>query len=523
VEGNCREIARWFTRRRAKRRVQQVRSAGSVYGRTPKCGLALVDDLWRHARSGCALSRAGRRYSSRRNPRGVFRSETGRCLRSRAWHRPVRRRWHILAGSDRADSRDRRNTKPGLGLRMAGRGVPGPVPRTDKRVLFERLINAGVTNSEACRAVGVNRKTGTRWRLGRSVPLPDGRFREYAAVINYRPTVVSARYLSVDERVRIADLRNAGLTIAVIAQDLGRSPSTISRELRRNRQVDGAYRPHGAQQLATQRRRRPGRRRLGRDPVLRATVQNMLKKKWSPEQISHELRVLFPTEQGKWLTPESLYQAIYHAVLVRDRSALRSGRTRRRPHRRPDTRRPTGNRRSIDERPAAAADRSQPGNWEGDLIVGSNNRSAIGTLVERRSRFTILLHLSGKSAEAVTAALIDVFTALPPELRQTLTWDQGTELFGHAQVTAATGVPVFFCAKASPWQRPSNENANGLLRQYFPKGTDLRVHTAEHLAFVAAEINDRPRKTLGWSKPASLFVIPEAVPDVGSKDVVLQR
>jgi IS30 family transposase len=161
----------------------------------------------------------------------------------------------------------------------------------------------------------------------------------------------------------------------------------------------------------------------------------------------------------------------------------------------------------IDERPADVADRSVPGHWEGDLIMGAANKSAIGTLVERTSRFTILLHLPGgrHGAEQVRDALVDAFAELPPRLRRSLTWDQGKEMAQHADIATALGMPVFFCQKASPWQRPTNENTNGLLRDYFPKGTDLRVHTPEQIAEVAAELNERPRKTLGWATPAALL------------------
>jgi transposase, IS30 family len=187
---------------------------------------------------------------------------------------------------------------------------------------------------------------------------------------------------------------------------------------------------------------------------------------------------------------------------------LRTRRRRRRPRRRPGERRPNGitAMTMIGQRPAEAAARTQRGHWEGDLITGASNRSAIGTLVDRASRFTILLHLPGRhTAEAVRDALIAAMSSLPPQLRQSLTWDQGKEMALHQEVTAALGMPVFFCDKASPWQRPSNENTNGLLRQYFPKGSDLRAHGPDDLTAVAAELNARPRKTLGWDAPAVLL------------------
>ena len=254
---------------------------------------------------------------------------------------------------------------------MVGRGVPGSAPLTQQRREFERLIAAGVGNAEACRRVGVNRRTGTRWRFGRVVRLADGRALDYPPVINNTVTVLSDRYLSSDERIRIADLRAAGRTIAEISADLRRSPSTVSRELRRNVGLDGRYRPHHADRVAAARRRRPGRRRLERDAQLRAVVQQLIGQKWSPEQVSRELRRRYPEQPVRWLTPESIYQAVYHAVLTRDRAALRTGRTRRRPHRRPDQRRPTGPRKSIRERPPAAAARSEAGHWESQCCLSS--------------------------------------------------------------------------------------------------------------------------------------------------------
>jgi transposase, IS30 family len=229
-----------------------------------------------------------------------------------------------------------------------------------------------------------------------------------------------------------------------------------------------------------------------------------------PEQICHALRQEFPAEPARHLVPETVYQAIYRpdrGGLRRDLpSLLRTGRRRRKPHRRPNDRRPGGlvAMAMIDQRPAEAGDRRVPGHWEGDLIVGAHNRSAIGTLVERSSRFVVLLHLPGDrhGAEVVRDAVIDAFALLPAGLKRSLAWDQGKEMALHAEITQAAGLPVFFCEPASPWQRPSNENTNGLLRQYFPKSTDLRAHTADQLAAVAAELNARPRKTLDWATPA---------------------
>jgi IS30 family transposase len=333
-------------------------------------------------------------------------------------------------------------------------------------------------------------------------------------VINAGRREVSPRFLSEDERVQIADLRRAGLGVRGIAGQLGRSPSTVSRELRRNCEpASGQYRPFAAQRLAAERRARPGRGKLNCDPVLCQFVAGRLAKRWSPEQVSRALRAEFPADPGRHLVHETIYQAIYRRELGglrRDLSAvLRTGRRRRKPRRRPDARRAgvlTGM-TMISQRPAAAADRSQAGHWEGDLITGALNRSAIATLVDRASRFTILVHLPGRrhTAETVRDALVQAMAILPAQLRRSLTWDQGKEMALHAEITQALGMPVFFCDPHSPWQRPTNENTNGLLRQYFPKGSDLRVHGPDRLAAVAAELNDRPRKTLGWTTPAALL------------------
>jgi IS30 family transposase len=317
--------------------------------------------------------------------------------------------------------------------------------------------------------------------------------------------------MSEDERVRIADLRKAGAGVRAIAEKTGRSPSAISRELRRNRDPDsGQYRPFTAHKLAVQRRARPRPGKIAADEVLRYFVQERLEKRWSPEQICQALRREFPDDAARHVVHETIYQAVYRPELgglPRELPArvLRTRRRRRRPHRRPGERRANGiiAMTMLDQRPAEAAGRSQAGHWEGDLITGASNRSAIGTVVDRASRFTILLHLPGRhTAEAVRDALLAAMSQLPPPLRRSLTWDQGKELALHAEISAALSMPVYFCDKASPWQRPSNENTNGLLRQYFPKGSDLRAHSQQDLVAVAAELNARPRKTLGWDTPA---------------------
>ena len=393
-------------------------------------------------------------------------------------------------------------------------GRPGPAPQTAKREQFARLIARGVSNSEACRIVGINRRTGKRWRHGRTITSSSGRRVHYLPVIGARKRAISPRYLSEEERVHIADLRHAGLGVRAIAAKLQRSPSTVSRELRRNRDPDSEqYRPFTAQRLAAERRARPGRGKLIGDPVLRQFVQERLEKRWSPQQICQELRRAFPDDPGRHVVHETIYQTVYRPELGGLRrdlpKVLRTGRRRRKPRRRPDARR-AGSLTAmtmIDQRPAEATARAVPGHWEGDLITGAANRSAIGTLVDRASRFTILLHLPGglHTAEAVRDALVRAMAALPAQLRRSLTWDQGKEMALHAEIAGVLGMPVFFCDPHSPWQRPTNENTNGLLRQYFPKGSDLRIHGPVDLAAVAAELNDRPRKTLGWDTPAALL------------------
>jgi transposase, IS30 family len=390
-------------------------------------------------------------------------------------------------------------------------GRPGVAPQTAKREWFARLIAQGISNVEACRIVGVNPRTGKRWRHGRTITTPGGRRLHYPPVTSEPKAEISPRYLSEDERVRIGDLDRRGRTVRAIAAELGRSPATVSRELRRNLDPGSAqYRPFTAQRLAARRRARPGRGKLLRDPVLRQFVQQRLGKRWSPEQIGAALRGEFPDDPGRHLVHETIYQAIYRPELGGLRRdlprVLRTGRRRRKPHRDPQARRPGRlvDMTMIDQRPAEVEDRTVTGHWEGDLITGAANRSAIGTLVERVSRFTILLHLpSGRhTAEDVRDALVQAMGQLPPELRRSLTWDQGSELALHADIAQTLGMPVFFCEPHSPWQQPSNENTNGLLRQYFPKGTDLRVHDSEQLAAVALELNERPRKTLAWGTPA---------------------
>ena len=295
-----------------------------------------------------------------------------------------------------------------------------------------------------------------------------------------------------------------------IAEQLGRAPSTISREIRRNSDPDGRYRPHQAEQAARRRACKPRKRRVAVDGVLAEVVQRLLAKRWSPEQVAHELRVLFAGQPSRWLCKETIYQAIYDTAVSLTRPARR--RRRRRRLQGLQRRGRLTAMRMIDERPVEVEDRLQAGHWEGDLIMGAGNRSAIGTLVERTTRYLVLLPFSDGIAttDGVRQAITDALESVPAGLRRTLTWDQGKELAQHQQITVATGTDVFFCDPHSPWQRGSNENMNGLLRDYFPKGTDLSVHTVEDVVRIAAEVNDRPRKTLDWQRPAELFAAASA-------------
>lgn len=297
--------------------------------------------------------------------------------------------------------------------------------------------------------------------------------------------------------------------------ELGRDVSTISRELSRNLDDRQRYRPFAAQLMATARLARPRPRRVEQDLVLAAAVQDKLDVKWSPEQISNTLAEDFPADPSRRLSTESIHQALYAkgTVLQRDPAlCLRSRRSRRRPHRRPGRRRPNaaggpGARPPISDRPTEADDRTVAGHWGGDLITGRSNKSAITTLVERASGALLLVHLPGQHTTEVTVtAMTAAFTALPPGLCRSLTWDRGTEMGDHALLTLATGMPVFFADAHSPWQRGTNENFNGLTRQYLPKSTDLAVHSPQRLLEVQDELNARPRKRYQWATPTARLV-----------------
>jgi transposase, IS30 family len=379
----------------------------------------------------------------------------------------------------------------------------GRRPLLRERAAYFALLAQGMNYSQAARLVGINPRTGKRWR-NRPDPVT-------AAIAPPQP--VRGRYLNQDERIQIADRRREHAGIRQIAAELGRDPSTISRELRRNSNpATGDYRPYAAQRRAEARRPRPKTRRIDANPVLRELIQAGLDQRWSPEQIVRRLRREHPDQPELHVVHETIYQALYvqaRGGLRREiAAALRTGRAMRRPRRQAQQRSPRMATRMvmISERPAEVADRAVPGHWEGDLIIGKDNRSAIGTLVERHTRYTMLVHLpDGRTPDLVRDALITTISRLPQHLRRSLTWDQGSEMHLHHQFTLATDTQVYFCDPHSPWQRGSNENTNGLLRQYFPKSTDLSVHSHDHLDAVAVQLNGRPRKTLDWDTPAERF------------------
>ncbi|WEO23937.1 IS30 family transposase [Streptomyces caniscabiei] len=387
------------------------------------------------------------------------------------------------------------------------RTAQGPVRLRRERAEYSRLVQQGYSNKEACRLVGIDARTGRKWRNGRSA---DRRQKAAPPINAVVPPSGPSRYLREADRIHIADRLREKATVRAIAAELGRSPSTVSREIRRNRHPgNGQYRPHAAQARADARRPRPKPGRIGQNPELRNFIQDHLDLRWSPEQICQALRAQFPQRPEMHVVHETVHQALYvqgRGELRRELArALRTGRTRRKPRRQAQQRQPRFSTPMvmISERPAEAEDRAVPGHWEGDLIIGKDGKSAIGTLLERATRYVMLLHLPGDhSAESVRDALVTTVQTLPSHLRRSLTWDQGSEMGAHGGFTIATGIPVYFCDPASPWQRGSNENTNGLLRQYFPKGTDLSLHTPEHLTAVATELNGRPRKTLDWETPA---------------------
>ena len=445
----------------------------------------------------------------------------------------------------------RRRSDRALRDKLRSPGRPGVARREDRR-RFWALIATGLSSEAAAIGAGVSPPVGSRW------------FREAGGMppstLAPSSKPLSGRYLTFAEREEIALGCAQSVGVREIARRLGRAASTVSRELRRNAATRSGgleYRASTAQWHAERSARRPKRAKLTINAALRTYVQDRLaglvvaqdgtavrgpvvrwkgrrhgprqKRRWgmawSPEQIARRLRRDFPGDETMQISHEAIYQALYvqgRGALRRELTAcLRTGRALRVPRARARGRGKSfiGPEVMISERPVEVADRAVPGHWEGDLILGLQS-SAIGTLVERTTRFTMLLHLppmdghgpgvrvkngpalAGHGAEAVRDAITRTITTLPDQLRRSLTWDQGAELSQHAQLRIDTGVQIYFCDPHSPWQRGTNENTNGLLRQYFPKGTDLSVHGINALAAVATTLNGRPRKTLGWRTPA---------------------
>lgn len=325
-----------------------------------------------------------------------------------------------------------------------------------------------------------------------------------------KPEVPTGRLLSFDEREEIALGLRSGDTFTAIASRLGRDPSTVSREVNRNGGRD-AYRATTAAAATTERATRPKQPKLAVGTRLGDVVRSKLEQEWSPEQITAWLMLEFPDDEAMRVSPETIYVAIYTGTAgmeAKHAACLRTGRKHRRPPRRKRHGKNKHGRNphmvSIRERPVGADDRTEPGHWEGDLIFGSGHRRAIGTLVERMSRYTILIDLvDGFTSDGLADDLFDIFDQLDPALRRSVTWDQGSrsELASHQDFTKRAGVPVYFCDPRSPWQRPTNENTNGLLRQYFPKGETFSGVTGYDLDLAAHRLNTRPRQTLEWLTP----------------------
>jgi IS30 family transposase len=393
---------------------------------------------------------------------------------------------------------------------------PGRRPQSAKRQRFMELRARGWSVLAAAREVGVSRSSGANWSRGHKTYRNGVVVGFVAPLDRLAVRQISSRYLSQDERIEIADLRQSGLSLRAIASRLNRAPSTISRELRRNSVAARGYRPFEAHRRATVRRGRPHRRRVETNDQLSGVVTELLLRRWSPQQISRHLRRRFPDDPSMWLCHESIYQAVYqpNSRFVRPSplaphrcSPLRTGRDHRRAHRHQQRRRPRFQRPmlTIHERPFPSQDRSQAGHWEGDLIIGNHHGAAIGTLVERQTRMVRLVHLPRSDADSLHTALVARMQDLPPGLIRSITWDQGTEMARHLATTDKLGAPVYFCDARSPWQRGTNENTNGLLRDYFPKGVSLTKHSPSHLLAVEGELNHRPRMVLQDRCPADLF------------------
>jgi IS30 family transposase len=374
----------------------------------------------------------------------------------------------------------------------------GPAHRLTcaERLELQRRVRAGETHEGAATALGCSAKSVQRLLVKTGGVKP-------------RSTPQSALRLSLPEREEISRGLLAGDSCRVIARRLGRAPSTVSRDVAEAGHRE-RYRAWRAEETAHRRAHRPKIAKLIAVPRLRRAVERGLRRRWSPQQITARLVLDYPDDLEMRVSHETIYQSLF----VQGRGALRqeltrclrTGRAQRRPLGRATGAGQLQHMVLISERPAEVEDRAVPGHWEGDLILGKRAQSAIGTLVERQTRFVMLVNLSaGRLAEHVKDALADTIRALPDHLRRSLTWDRGKEMGEHVRFTLDTGVQVYFCDPRSPWQRATNENSNGLLRQYFPKGTDLSGYNQGRLDEIAAELNGRPRQTLGWRTPSEAF------------------
>lgn len=365
--------------------------------------------------------------------------------------------------------------------------------------VFWAAVQRGEFITDAAVEAGTYRVQGRRWLNAEGGVRPR------------RGRGLAGRCLTFAEREEIALGRAREESVRAIAARLDRYPSTISRELRRNADRQGTYRGTTAHAAAYGRASRPKPAKLATNLVLRASVEEDLAKKYSPEQIAGRLRRQHPNDPSMHVSHETIYQALYiqsRGALRRElTTCLRTGRALRQPGRTAGQRHNRiPNMVNIAQRPAEAADRAVPGHWEGDLVIGKYNKSAMATLVERTTRYTMLVPLpDGYKPEQVRDALATKIQTLPTVLRRSLTWDQGPEMRDWQDVRMATDIDIYFCDPHAPWQRGTNENTNGLLRQYFPKGTDLSVHSETDLDAVAAELNDRPRKQLDFAKPDELI------------------
>jgi IS30 family transposase len=370
---------------------------------------------------------------------------------------------------------------------------------------FWVALRSGMTPTQAAVAAGVSENAGREWvaQAGYVPRTPIAAGHEPEPEATSRPQA-----MTFVERCRLEDLLEAGYSQARAAHLLKRDASTISRERHRGA-TDSGYRAWVAQDKVEANRARPKPRKLATNSVLLVEVVQRLEQRHSPEQIAGRLREDFPDDPEMWVSHETIYQAMYvqpRGELARQvKTALRTGRIQRKHQGRntTDNRGHLKDMINISERPAEADDRAIPGHWEGDLIIGKNQASQIATLVERTTGFVVLLHLpEDRTAATVAEAMTAKIPEIPEVLRLSLTWDQGSEMALHTKITEATGLPIYFCDPHSPWQRGTNENTNGLLRQYFPKGTDLSFHGPGILDNVAAELNARPRKRFGWRTPA---------------------